>query len=98
MAGNFYSRGAEPNPFELEIGAGLHEVMIVPSKNRCQELRIRRTGYQLSSAFATEQILSPVSRLMCRTPWVARAFLLRTGRQLFDRAQHKCRIGLHILS
>lgn len=30
------------------------------------------TGRQLSSALATEQILSPFSKLISRTPWAAR--------------------------
>src|SRR4030067_2327956 len=46
--------------------------IIAHSREKWNAWPYSSTGYQLSSPLATEQLLSPFSRLMRRTPWVAR--------------------------
>jgi hypothetical protein len=52
-------------PHEPEIGARPHDAMIFPAANRCQEIGMRRAAVPpLTSAYATEKILSPFSSVM----------------------------------
>jgi hypothetical protein len=63
---------AELTPINSEIGASPHDAMIFPAADRCQEREMGPASPQLSVALAIKQNLSQFSRLISRTPWVAR--------------------------